>query len=518
MRSLSTLKNMIMSLTYEIMLILFGLVVPRMIIDTYGSEVNGLTSTITHILSILNLLQAGAVGASIFQMYKPVAEKDYYQISMVLESSRRYFRKIGVIFLALVLVAAPIMSLTTESELAVWEQLLAFLILGANGMIYFLFTAWYDILFSSHQKRFLLSLAGIIEKLLYYAVLFAVILLKLHFIFMYVTVMIGACAKVLFLYGLYRREFKPLMVKVTPDKSFKIKNRGYLLCNQIASQSVDAMPTVMITSVAGLSSASVYAVYNLVQNMIKMVVRTVQLSVSEVFGNLVVSEKEERVRRVYGLLEFVFFLAAVVLCCCAGFLFMPFIYLYTDGNSMDVTYLYPVLAVVIVMYDVFYCMYMPVYTLTNVYGLFKETYLPAIVSAVVAVGFAVGLGILYWPLVMIGPLFFYIGMMICRTVVAKKRVSWLRLGPFLRRMTVVLITAAASVFLSTMIYRPNNYAIAGWWTWIGHAVLCGLSVLAVVGIYALIFERDAARDLLGYAKRLIAKKFGKKKASESSDA
>ena len=73
MRSLSTLKNMIASLACEIMLVLFGLVVPRLIIETYGSEVNGLTSTITQVLSILNLLQAGAVGASIFQMYKPIA-------------------------------------------------------------------------------------------------------------------------------------------------------------------------------------------------------------------------------------------------------------------------------------------------------------------------------------------------------------------------------------------------------------------------------------------------------------
>lgn len=516
MRSLSTLKNMIMSLTYEVMLILFGLIVPRLIIETYGSEVNGLTSTINHIFSILNLLQAGAVGASIFQMFKPVAEKDYYQVSMVLEASRRYFRKIGIIFLILVVALAPVMSMGVQSELALWEKALAFIILGANGAFYFFFTSWYDILFSSHQKRFLLSLAGIVDKLLYYGLLFVVLLLKIHFVWMYVAVMIGTCAKVLFLYVLYCREFKPKLVKVMPDKSFKIENRGYLLFNQIATQAVDALPTVMITSIAGLAQASVYAVYNLVQNMIKMVVRTVQLSVSEVFGNLVVSENEERVRRVYDLLEFVFFLAAVVLCCCAGFLFMPFIYLYTDGNSLDVSYIYPILAAAIVAYDVFYCMYMPCYTLTNVYGLFKETYLQAVIFAVIAAGVSVALGLLYWPLIMVGPVLYYLSSLVYRLIVAKRKVPWLRPGSFFRRMAVVLVTVGLSVGLSDVLYSADNYAVSGWWTWIGHAVICGVAVLAVVGVYVLIFERSAAKGLLGYVKKLLARKLGaNKKTSEN---
>lgn len=513
MRSLSTLKNMIMSLAYEIMLILFGLIVPRLIIETYGSEVNGLTSTITHILTILNLLQAGAVGASIFQMFKPVAEKDYLQVSRIIDSSKRYFRKIGIIFLLLVVVVAPFMAMGTESSLEIWEKAMAFIILGVNGAFYFFFTSWFDILFSSHQKRFILSVAGIVDKLLYYGLLFVVIFSRLHFMWMYVAVLAGTCARVLFLYAIYNKQFKPLLVKVDPDPSFKIQNKGYLLCNQIASQAVDGLPTVMITSVAGLASASVYAVYNLVQNMIKMVVRTVQLSVSEVFGNLVVSENEEKVRRVYDLMEFVFFLAATVLCCCAGFLFMPFIYLYTDCNTLDVSYIYPILAMIIVAYDVVYCMYMPCYTLTNVYGLFKETYLQAVVCSVIAIVGSLACGFIYWPLVMLGPVFYYLSSLVFRLIVAKRRVPWLKLTSFIRRMAMVLLSVVLSVVLSTAVYA-NGYP-ANWWHWILHGILCGMAVLSVVGVYSLMFERNSMKGVFRYAKQLVMKKLGRKKASDA---
>lgn len=508
MRSLSALKNVIMSLLYEVMLILFGLVVPRLIIGTYGSEVNGLTSTVTHILSILNLLQAGAVGASIFQMFKPVAEKDYYQVSKVIEASKRYFRKIGTIFLVLVIAITPFVSFGVKSELALWEKAFAFIILGLNGAFYFFFTSWFDILFSSHQKRFVMSVTGIAERLLYYALIFIIIFTRLHFVWMYVATLIGTIVKILILYAIYRKEFKPLLVPVEPDPAFKIENKGYLLCNQIATQAVDAMPSVLITSVAGLSCASVYAVYNLVQNMIKMVVRTMQLSVSEVFGNLVVSEGEEKIRRVYNLLEFAFFFFAAILCSCAGFLFMPFIFLYTNGNSLDVNYIYPILAIVIVAYDIFYCMYMPCYTLTNVHGLFKETYLQAVICAVLSVAAAFGLGLIYWPLIMVGPVLYYVSSLIYRTYIAKKKVAWLRLGTFFRRMAIVLTMVALSIALSFVLYA-NSYT-GSWFQWVVHAVACGICALALLGIYMLLFERKEAKALWSYGRNLIFKKIKKK--------
>lgn len=195
---------------------------------------------------------------------------------------------------------------------------------------------------------------------------------------------------------------------------------------------------------------------------------------------------------------------------------MPFIYLYTDGNSLDVSYIYPILAAAIVAYDVFYCMYMPCYTLTNVYGLFKETYLQAVIFAVIAAGVSVALGLLYWPLIMVGPVLYYLSSLVYRLIVAKRKVPWLRPGSFFRRMAVVLVTVGLSVGLSDVLYSADNYAVSGWWTWIGHAVICGVAVLAVVGVYVLIFERSAAKGLLGYVKKLLARKLGaNKKTSEN---
>lgn len=55
MRSLNSLRNLIVSLLYELLVVAFGLFVPRLIIGTYGNDVNGLSSTVNQVLQIMNL-------------------------------------------------------------------------------------------------------------------------------------------------------------------------------------------------------------------------------------------------------------------------------------------------------------------------------------------------------------------------------------------------------------------------------------------------------------------------------
>ena len=53
------LHNMCSSLLYNLSVILFGLLLPRLYLTSFGSELNGLDSTIKQIFSCLTLLEAG---------------------------------------------------------------------------------------------------------------------------------------------------------------------------------------------------------------------------------------------------------------------------------------------------------------------------------------------------------------------------------------------------------------------------------------------------------------------------
>lgn len=58
MRSKKAIKNIIASLGQQLVAIICGLILPRAIIGAYGSNVNGLVSSITQFLAYITLLES----------------------------------------------------------------------------------------------------------------------------------------------------------------------------------------------------------------------------------------------------------------------------------------------------------------------------------------------------------------------------------------------------------------------------------------------------------------------------
>ena len=72
---------------------------------------------------------------------------------------------------------------------------------------------------------------------------------------------------------------------------------------------------------------------------------------------------------------------------------------------------------------------------------------------------------------------------------------------------VAMIAVAVYALVSRVIY--DGGFVSSWLLWLVHAVLCGSSAAAVIGIYVLLFERKEMKALLRYAKNLIKKKTAK---------
>ena len=60
------LKNIIGSAVLQIVTIIVGFVSPKMMLTAFGSEINGLTSSINQFISYLALVEAGLSTATIF--------------------------------------------------------------------------------------------------------------------------------------------------------------------------------------------------------------------------------------------------------------------------------------------------------------------------------------------------------------------------------------------------------------------------------------------------------------------
>lgn len=96
--------NIVFSLIGRFVAAICGLVVSKILIKTFGSEVFGATDSIARFLAYISLLDGGVSGVARAALYKPLAMNEAKEVSEIIFRMQRFFRVIALIFLIYVAV------------------------------------------------------------------------------------------------------------------------------------------------------------------------------------------------------------------------------------------------------------------------------------------------------------------------------------------------------------------------------------------------------------------------------
>ena len=102
--------NTITSLILQLVTVVCGFILPRLILESFGSDVNGLVNSITQFLGVITLLDLGVGAVVQSALYKPLTEKDTDMISKIYVSANKFFRRLAEILLVSVMLGAMITS------------------------------------------------------------------------------------------------------------------------------------------------------------------------------------------------------------------------------------------------------------------------------------------------------------------------------------------------------------------------------------------------------------------------
>ena len=157
MRSKKALLNSAATLLLEFVSVICGFIVPRLIIGTYGSEVNALTSSITQFLSYIALVEAGVGGVVRAALYKPLAEKNNIAISGIVRSAEIFFRKIAYIFAGYMVVLAAVFPVLVNKSFGWVFTGTLVVIIGLSTFAQYYFGMTYTVLVQADQRRYITS-------------------------------------------------------------------------------------------------------------------------------------------------------------------------------------------------------------------------------------------------------------------------------------------------------------------------------------------------------------------------
>ena len=407
-RTRSVIKNTVWELGYYVFVVALGFLAPRYIILIYGSAVNGLSATITQVLNVILLLQAGAATAAIYSLYKPIADANLTEVTSKLASATAYFKKLSQIFLVLMVIAALVTAFCIDSEITPTLIFIAFIIMGFKSFLDLYFTSTYRILYTAFQEKFVMSIATLIEQIVYYVLVFTTLFFRWHFILLFLWLFIGCIVKIVYLRQVNRKKH-PELVDTKVDKSGAssiIAGKNYALANEVSHSIMTTSAAIMISFMYGLKEASVYSVYMLVYSALYLIMTSLYSSFGPSFANLYASGYYERSKEVFSIFQFIYLMVNALMMMCVIYLLLPFVSLYVSGVS-DINYHNESLVIISVISGTFSAFRIPYNVMVSSLGYFKETWLQPVVTGIVCLGISYLAGLFDYAYILLGPLVFY---------------------------------------------------------------------------------------------------------------
>lgn len=499
-RSKNVINSTIWELGYYIVTISLGFLAPRYIILYYSSEVNGLTTTVQNIITILLLLQAGVVTAAVYSLYKPIADNNYDEICKNIQSSISFIRKIAYIFGGLLLLVAGIAPFLLDTELDKIFVFLAMVIMGTKSFVDIYFTAKYRIIFTAYQQKYYVSMATLIEQVVYYLLVFVTIFARWHYIWLYVWFLLGCVVKIVCLEGMLKRSH-PEVCKIKPKRMHStIGGRSYALANELSHSIMGSSVAISMSVMYGLAVASVYSVYALVNDALNLVTTSLYSSFAPSFGNLCAQEDKKRAAQVFCIFQYIFSMFSTFLMMCMLFSVVPFVRIYTAG-AVDIVYENFVLAIIIAVGGLFSAYRVPYNVIVSSCGYFKETWLQPVITVIICVGIAIGLGQIDYTYLPAGVVVFYATNFIYQHFRLKKIV------PHMIQRNIFVLFGISAMGLGLTVYINSQFTFpSGVIAWIGCSfVYACLSILYIV-IASLFFARAQLVDALRYVMSILKRR------------
>ena len=500
MRSKKALANIIVSLIYEFVVIICGLIVPRLIISTFGSSVNGLISSITKFLGYIVLLEAGVGGVARAALYKPLADKDIYSISRIIKATEKFFKTIGLIFLSYLLIIAVIFPSIISEDFGSFYTFSLVLIIGVSTFFQYYFGVSYQILLQADQRRYITNIVQIFTITI--NTILVVILVRLGF----GIHMVKLTSAVVFILrpifvNIYVNRKYGIVKNVEPDNN-AVKQRWDGLGHHIAFLLHNNTSIAVLTLFADIKEVSVYSVYYMVVSAIRQLTATFSSGLEAAFGNMIAKNEEKVLDRNFQVFEFFMFSLTTVLFTSMASLILPFISLYTSGVT-DVNYYRPFFAYALVLAEAIYCIRIPYHSVVLAAGHFKETrngaFAEAFINVIISVLLVKKLGLIGVATgTMVAMLFRTIQYAVYLSKNILKRSMWL----FVKRVVVYSLT---TLLIIIVVNNIPGLEISSYISWVVYAIIVTIVATVITFLVGLLLYFDDVKNIYLMLRRLVRK-------------
>lgn len=385
-------RNLISGIVYQTVLIALSFLLPRLYLENFGSEVNGVLSTIKQIFTYMCLLEAGVGLASSQALYKPVAENDYGRIGEILSATNKYYFRTGVIYSVIVLAVAVVYSFVIPTGIDS-GVVFALVILNAIPALFSYFIqAKYRILMEVDGRKYVITNSETALQLTSSICKILVLLLTDSLILIQLSYCILAVIQLGYLYMYARKKYSRLDLSVKPD--FKaIEQKDSVLVHQISGMVFNNTDIILLSLLCSFKEVSVYAVYNIFFSQVQSFMTNIISGFSFALGQMFHTDRK-KFDVYYNAYESLYIMASFIIYTLMGVFLLPLIQIYTKGIN-DANYTNVPLVFLFVLMNLLANGKLPSNHVLEYAGKFRETRSHAVTEMIINITASVA-AILKW--------------------------------------------------------------------------------------------------------------------------
>lgn len=365
-----TVANIAASVIYQITAAVCSLILPRYILLSFGSDVNGILQSVSQLLNYTVIMECGIGGLIMAAFYKPLADGDKRAVSDIFNYSREFFNKLSYVYIGLVLILAALAKgiIRTDYDFAYVSTLT--LVLGISYYFTYYFALTHRLLIRADQKIRIVQ--GIQSITLLLNTLICVVAIHLGF----GIHIVKAISAVVFLlnpvvFRLYVKKNYDIADKIYDDsRDFPHKRDG--IAHQIAFFVHMNTDVVLISIACGTKEVSVYSVYNSIIYAVESFFTTISDSISAAVGILIANGENETLKTSFEFYSTANTAAATFVCVAEAVLILPFVSIYTKDVT-DAMYVRPAFAFMMIAAQWFFCMRIPYNNIISAAGHYGQT-------------------------------------------------------------------------------------------------------------------------------------------------
>ena len=353
-----------------------------------GIEILGIMKLFSQLLQYLNIVELGLGSASAFALYKPLAERNKEQISIIISTIKSIYNKISLLLLGSGILITPFLPYFMKIDNFTKDIYFYWIFYVINTVSTYLYIK-YVVLFTANQEFIYVRFIQSISKIFYQILQIIFIIKYSSFLVFILLLLLDNLTQYIFFKIHYRKNYS--YIYTTKERYIGLyKNIKNLFWHKIGGLVVFNTDLILISKLVSIETVGVYASYQLIVQMILTVINIVINVIRPKIGIFISKNSKKDIYLLFKKINIIFLIIAILFSYITYRVINNFIILWLE-KGLEFNEITIVLMCINILVNIFRSI---IDVFKDSYGFFDDIKSP-IFEAVINLVFSIILGIKY---------------------------------------------------------------------------------------------------------------------------